>query len=83
MLFGYYRCDSPPDVGFTFGNSTQPLNMSFEYSQSVEEDGFCLSNLRGSDQLHDEWSIGQAWLEGKYVDFNSNNQQLSVALLKD
>lgn len=83
VLFGYYNCSSPPEIGFQLGDS----NLIFEFEPSASQeanDGHnnCTSIVTGIDfGSPDFWIIGQAWM---HVDFNAvgGNHRVGIAQLK-
>ena len=83
VLFGYYPCDKPPTVGFKVGTGDQEItNIEPEaFVQSRNGNNNCTSIVTGLD--FDLWIIGQAWFQGKYVDFNDAGKEIGVAQLKD
>ncbi|KAK3674707.1 hypothetical protein LTR78_005429 [Recurvomyces mirabilis] len=85
VLFGYYPCDAPPKVGFTIGNSTKSFDIeSSAFQQADNGNNNCTAIVTGIDlsTRHPLWIIGQAWFQGKYVDFDPANSKLGVAPLK-
>lgn len=83
LVYGYYSCNAPPSIGFNIGGS----NFDFE-SKALEwkDDGSgnCTAIITGFDK-HPEgsWLVGQAWMQGKYIDHNSMGKSMGFAKLKD
>lgn len=87
VLFGYYPCDSPPQVGFRIGGDdspTFPISPA-AFRQIARGSNNCTATITGID-FHSSsgplWIVGQAWFQGKYIDFNVDNQRIGVASLK-
>lgn len=85
MIYGNFLCDDPiPEFGFSFGSTQSwwPLDVStWKLSQSGIN---CTAPIVGWDWLEkpyhtDEWYVGQTWFRGKYVDFNLENQEITIA----
>lgn len=85
VLFGYYPCDAPPQIGFTVGNTVFNIdNSSFALTDNGKNN--CTSTLVGvSPKVFGEngWLIGQAWMQGKYIDFDAGGNSVAMAVLKD
>ncbi|KAK5110053.1 hypothetical protein LTR62_006297 [Meristemomyces frigidus] len=84
VLFGYYPCASPPQVGFSLGNSTRSFNIEVSaFEQANDGKGNCTAILTGIDldPEHSLWIIGQAWFQGKYIDFDQTGGRVGVATL--
>ena len=86
VLFGYYPCDAPPKIGFTIG--TEVFNIegtSFKLKDNGNNN--CTSTLVGVEGKafagSDGWLIGQAWMQGKYFDFDLGGNSVAAAELRD
>ena len=86
-VFGYYPCDKVPEVGLVFGNDSQSFNVEKSaFSLATDGSNNCTSTIVGlnSTDLGPLWIFGQAWMQGKYVDFQQGlkNATVGVATLK-
>jgi pepsin A len=91
LLFGTYPCNAtPPEFGFSFKDehpdAVGGLVWPFDVSAwtLAREGGSCTAPIVGWDgMVNDSWYLGQAWLRGKYVDFDLNNTTVTFAKLKE
>ncbi|KAF2860896.1 acid protease [Piedraia hortae CBS 480.64] len=81
VLFGYYDCAAPPTVGFTIGDETFNIAAS-AFQQAKNGPNNCTAVITGIDFGSDFWIVGQAWFQGKYVDFDVDHSQIGVASLR-
>ena len=83
-VFGYYRCDSPPAMGFQFGNGPN-FNVECSAIQFADNgNNNCTVFITGVDIIgNNTWIAGQAWFQGKYVDFEQTKSIIGVAELKE
>lgn len=82
VLFGYYPCDSPPRFGYQLQNDGPVFNIEpSAFEQANNGNNNCTAIVTGID--FGFWIVGQAWFQGKYVDFDVARSQFGVADLKD
>ncbi|SMQ53823.1 unnamed protein product [Zymoseptoria tritici ST99CH_3D7] len=86
-IFGYYPCDKPPTVGFQFGDKVFNIESS-RFQLEDNGNNNCTAIITGIDvtEKHPNlWLIGQAWMQGKYVDFRKKDDgyEIGVANLKN
>lgn len=83
QIFGYYPCDDPPRIGFKIGG------VDFDFEPSAlrwKDDGAnnCTALITGHyDQNANYWVVGQAWMQGKYIDHDTTSRTMGFAKLKD
>lgn len=84
VLVGYYDCGRHPDIAFTFDGDSGPELRLEPLRTTRNSEGKCISSLVGGDvdALPTTWYLGQAWLQGKYVDFDAAGGTVSAAYLK-
>ncbi|KAK0874054.1 hypothetical protein LTS02_000435 [Friedmanniomyces endolithicus] len=85
VLFGYYPCDAPPTIGFSLGNSTRSFDIEASVFQQADNgNNSCTAIVTGIalSPVNPLWIVGQAWFQGKYVDFDQAGGKLGVAPLK-
>lgn len=83
VLTGYYPCAKPPaDVSFAFptGSSNRFSIEPSAFQEADDGSGNCTAIVAGID--FGIWIVGQAWFQGKYVDFNVVGNSIGVAQLK-
>ena len=86
VLFGYYPCDSPPQVGYQFGAANPTFEIEASAFKQADDGGNnCTAIITGIDLGAGVplWIVGQAWFQGKYVDFNDAGKTVGVAQLRD
>lgn len=91
MPHGSYPCDtSMPELGFSLASGDSdsanqhlwPFDASAWTSTSTES-GTCTAPIFGWSEMEpNTWHLGQAWLCGKYVDFNMEDKTITVATMK-
>jgi hypothetical protein len=91
VLFGTYPCNAtPPEFGFSFKDERPDANgglvWPFDASawKLARDGGSCTAPIVGWEGIgNNTWFLGQAWLRGKYVDFDLDNTTFTVANLTD
>lgn len=86
VLFGYYKCDAPPTVGFSFGDGKVYNIEPSAFKQADNGNNNCTAIITGLDfegQGTSDWIVGQAFFQGKYVDHNSDAGTMSFGTLKN
>ena len=85
MIYGYYDCETHPTIGFNISTYSGPVMNLERVEMTKNGKGNCTSRLVGRD-IYPEgpnfWVLGQAWLEGKYVDFDGAEGTICAAYLK-
>lgn len=85
---GYYRCDSPPTIGFAFPASKGSkkrvnFNVLPEALEQERNGNNCTITIHGGDISGDKtWLVGQKWFQGKYLDHNFADNTMGFANLK-
>lgn len=71
IVYGYYPCDKPPQVGFQVGDKTFNIDAS-QFALEDNGNNNCTAVVTGIDFdfAPDWWLVGQAWFQGKYTDFH-------------
>ncbi|EMF11908.1 acid protease [Sphaerulina musiva SO2202] len=71
IVYGYYPCDKPPQVGFQVGDKTFNIDAS-QFALEDNGNNNCTAVVTGIDFdfAPDWWLVGQAWFQGKYADFH-------------
>ncbi|KAK1052127.1 hypothetical protein LTR74_016591 [Friedmanniomyces endolithicus] len=85
VLFGYCPCDAPPAIGFSLDSSTRSFGIEpSAFPQADNGNNNCTAIVTGLDLSPGDplWIVGQAWFQGKYVDFDQAGGKLGVAALK-
>ena len=82
VLFGYYPCDSPPAFGYQLNDNGPVFNIEpSAFEQANNGNNNCTAIVTGIE--FGIWIVGQAWFQGKYVDFDVSNLQVGVAGLSN
>lgn len=86
IVYGYYPCDNPPEVGFQVGDKTFNIHPS-QFALEDNGNNNCTAVVTGIDFdfAPEWWLVGQAWFQGKYADFyreSSDTYTFGVAHLK-
>ncbi|KAJ6160805.1 hypothetical protein N7470_004201 [Penicillium chermesinum] len=89
VLKGYYSCQNPPQLGFKFPSASnetesQPGKVFDIVPHGLELNSTgsrCQSTIVGMRDIP-FWLVGQAFMEGKYVDHNTDDSTLGFAVLK-
>jgi cathepsin D len=86
VLFGYYNCSSPPPIGFEFGDGMIWHIEKSAFAQANDGEDDCTAIITGlngtADGLLEQWIVGQAFYQGKYLDHNAANKTLGLAMMK-
>ena len=85
-LFGYYQCDKPPTVGFSFGDGEVYNIEPSAFKLADNGNNNCTAIVTGLDfdgSGSSDWILGQAWFQGKYIDHNSDQSTVGIATLKN
>ncbi|KAI0470051.1 aspartic peptidase domain-containing protein [Xylariaceae sp. FL0804] len=98
VLFGYYNCSAPPAIAFRFlgGGDSGGHGNRYGPAWTVEPSAFeqarnggdnCTAIITGldgnADGLGEQWILGQAFYQGKYVDHDVTGASLGIAEMKD
>ncbi|KAK8932726.1 Aspartic protease [Metarhizium anisopliae] len=79
-LAGYYNCSAPPAIGFSFaGANFDILPSALAFASNGDN---CTAAVHGSDAFGDNWLVGQAFFQGRYVDHNVADGTMGFADLK-
>ena len=87
LLYARIDCDTILDLAFIIGsddtNSGGLQQWAFNqliWGSSEENNKECTVPIAASDDMPaNTWLLGQTWLRGKYVDFDLDNQAITVA----
>ena len=83
QVFGYYPRDKPPQIGFKIGG----VNFDLEPSALKWKDdgaGNCTAVITGHHWLNGYgFIVGQAWMQGKYIDHDTKSKSMGFGRLKD
>lgn len=78
-LYATYPCGSPPDVTFGLGGGEFKIE---DAAWPASQDGStCTATLQGTDGFGDQWLVGQAFFQGKYVDHDIDGAAMGFANL--
>lgn len=78
-ITGYYSCSSPPTIGFVFGGKTFNILPS---ALAFKKDGDnCTASVHGTTNFGNNWLVGQAFFQGKYIDHNIDDGTMGFANL--
>ena len=81
-VYGYTPCDTPPVSQFGIGLGGTTFNIE-PAAWNAKDNGLnnCTAVLQGTDGFGEMWLVGQAFLQGKYVDHNVDAQTMGFANL--
>ncbi|WPH02271.1 Hypothetical protein R9X50_00512700 [Acrodontium crateriforme] len=81
---GYYPCSSPPSLGFRFpaGSSGSVFNAAPAALAYAKNGNNCTAVIQGTVGFGDQWLVGQAFFQGKYIDHNIDAGTMGFANLK-
>ncbi|EFY85058.1 aspartic protease precursor [Metarhizium acridum CQMa 102] len=79
-IAGYYNCSAAPAMGFSFGGANfDILPEALAFARSGDN---CTAAVHGSDAFGDNWLVGQAFFQGRYIDHNVDDGTMGFADLK-
>ncbi|KID79696.1 aspartic protease precursor, partial [Metarhizium brunneum ARSEF 3297] len=79
-LAGYYNCSAPPTIGLSFAGAN--FDILPEALAFASDGDNCTAAVHGSDAFGDNWLVGQAFFQGRYVDHNVADGTMGFADLK-
>ncbi|OAA50332.1 aspartic protease precursor [Metarhizium rileyi] len=80
VVNGYYNCSASPVVGFSFEDAN--FDIIPEAMAFAREGENCTATIHGTDAFGDNWLVGQAFFQGRYVDHNIEDGTMGFADLK-
>ncbi|OAR00720.1 hypothetical protein LLEC1_00221 [Akanthomyces lecanii] len=79
---GHYSCAKPPTVGFNLGGKNfniDPKALAFKQDKTSND---CIASIFGTDDFSNNWLVGQAFFQGRYIDHNVDDNTMGFADLK-
>ncbi|GFP58815.1 secreted aspartyl protease 1 [Trichoderma asperellum] len=78
-ITGYYACNAPPTIGLAFsGHNFNILPAALAFSQNGNN---CTASIHGTSAFGNQWLVGQAFFQGKYIDHNVDDGTMGFATL--
>ena len=83
MLFGYYPCNAPPRTGLQFDGKNFDFESEALRWKEVSANNCSILITGSPDAAANSWLVGQAWMQGKYIDHDAEGMTIAFANLKD